>query len=94
MSKWISAEDRQHLLEEGWLAVTDVVPQELREAAISSICDFLKVDPNDTTSWYAHALGGHGIVPRNLRRRATTATRCGPEQSAGRRLALQYYLWV
>ncbi len=63
MSKWITPEDRRHLLEEGWLAVADVVPREVRESVISSICEFLKVDPNDTASWYQHTLGGHGIVP-------------------------------
>lgn len=63
MSKWITDEDRRHLLEEGWLSVDEVVPQELREGAISAICNFLNVDPNDPASWYEHTLGGHGIVP-------------------------------
>lgn len=63
MSKWITDEDRRHLLEEGWLAVPDVVTPELREAVINAICEFLGVDPDDPASWYRHSLGGHGIVP-------------------------------
>lgn len=63
MSKWISDENRRHLLEEGWLAVDGVVTQEQREPVISAICKFLGANPDDPPSWHRHALGGHGIVP-------------------------------
>jgi Phytanoyl-CoA dioxygenase (PhyH) len=59
----ISAADRDHLLEHGWLVVPDIVPKELCERSAQAICDFIGVDPDAPATWRNYRKQGHGIVP-------------------------------
>lgn len=59
----MTAEQKNHLDTHGWVVVPDVVDVEYRDAVIDAICGFLKIDRNDSGTWYSHPQGGHGIIP-------------------------------
>jgi len=59
----VSRADREKFLEQGYLAIPDVVPAELCAAVIDAMCEFLGVDPDDPDTWHRHLAQGHGIVP-------------------------------
>lgn len=59
----IGANEREQLIEQGYLLVENVVPAELCEAVVDAIGRFLGIDPRDPNDWFRHPLEGHGIVP-------------------------------
>ncbi|HTO58444.1 MAG TPA: phytanoyl-CoA dioxygenase family protein [Pseudomonadales bacterium] len=59
----VTAADREHLIEHGWLVVPDVVPKELCERSAAALCDFIAVDPDDRSTWSNYVAQGHGIIP-------------------------------
>jgi hypothetical protein len=59
----ITEADREHLLEHGWLLVHDVVPKELCERSAAALCEFIRVDPDDSSTWQNYVTHGHGIIP-------------------------------
>lgn len=59
----LTSSHRETLLEQGWLVVPDVVPQELCERSAAALCEFIGVDPNDSATWRNYVTQGHGIIP-------------------------------
>lgn len=59
----LTASQREHLIEEGWLVVPDVVPAQLCERSAAALCEFIGVDPEDPTTWANYVKQGHGIIP-------------------------------
>jgi ectoine hydroxylase-related dioxygenase (phytanoyl-CoA dioxygenase family) len=59
----ITSSDREHLIDQGWLVVPDVVPKALCEHSAAALCEFIGVDPENPSTWQKHAAQGHGIVP-------------------------------
>jgi hypothetical protein len=59
----ITDADREHLLEHGWLLVRDVVPKALCERSVAALCEFIGVDPDDSSTWRNYVTHGHGIIP-------------------------------
>jgi len=59
----LSCADRVFFAENGYLAVPEVVPEKNLEAAVSAICEFLRVNRDDPATWYRLDLGSNGIVP-------------------------------
>ena len=58
-----AAARRRELFAKGYLVVEDVVPRELREAALAATAEFLGIAADDPASWRTRASHGHGIVP-------------------------------
>lgn len=54
---------RSELFENGFLVVEEVVPSALCEAVVEDTAEFLGIEPDDPTTWYANCSPGHGIVP-------------------------------
>ncbi len=59
----ITDADKRRFFEDGYLLVENVVPESLCAAVRSTICDYLKCDPDDPRSWPERQSIGHGIVP-------------------------------
>lgn len=59
----LSEEQKISFLEEGYLVVPDVVPENLCEDVIFTILNYLGVDLDKPETWYRENHQGHGIVP-------------------------------
>lgn len=59
----LSEPDRKKFLEDGYLVIPDVVPENLCQEVIYTIVNYLKLDLFDPESWYKNDYQGHGIVP-------------------------------
>ena len=57
----LTAAAQTELAERGYVVVDDVVPERLCRSVIDAVASFLRIDPDDASTWDpAH---GHGIVP-------------------------------
>jgi len=59
----ISEVDKQRFLDEGYLLVENVVPEDLCAAVRETICDYLHMTADDPSTWPERQARGHGIVP-------------------------------
>src|SRR5262249_43449488 len=55
--------DRARFLEQGFIAVADVVPPDYCERVIEATCAFIGVDHRDPNAFSRYPKQGHGIVP-------------------------------
>ena len=58
----LSAVDRAHFDEKGYVVIPDAVPPQNLEAAKQAIYDFLDVDPQDPATWYCDPVQPGGNV--------------------------------
>lgn len=59
----ITVNDRNRLIEQGWLLIPDVVPRALCERSAAALCEFIGVDPDEPETWRNYVTHGHGIIP-------------------------------
>ena len=59
----VTAADRARFIEQGYIAVPDVVPADYCERVIEAMCAFIGVDHRDPSAWSRYPKQGHGIVP-------------------------------
>ncbi|MCX7063837.1 MAG: phytanoyl-CoA dioxygenase family protein [Proteobacteria bacterium] len=59
----ISSNEREQLIEQGFLVIPDVVPKALCERSAAALCEFIGVDPENPSTWHNYVTHGHGIVP-------------------------------
>jgi hypothetical protein len=61
--QWITDDDRQQLLIEGYMVIRDVVPARIVGSAVREISTFIGADLADSATWYGGAPQLDGIVP-------------------------------
>lgn len=59
----LSDDDKRFFVENGYLTVSEPVPESNLEAPVDAICAFLGIDRNNPDTWYRLDLGQNGIVP-------------------------------
>jgi hypothetical protein len=63
INRWIKNQDRQRFHSEGYMVIRNVVPACAISHAVREIAAFLRVDLDDSTTWYRSAPVNDGIVP-------------------------------
>jgi hypothetical protein len=59
----VSDDEKRFFVENGYLTVSEAVPQANLAAAVDAICAFLAIDRDNPDTWYRLDIGDNGIVP-------------------------------
>ena len=91
----LSSKDRKNWNEQGYIIIPGAIPREDCEAAISAICDFIAITPDDPETWYHPGPERQGIMVQLFQHPALEKNRLSPKiRAAFEQLWGRKDLWV